>query len=375
MALRGPAFLIWLPAVVAAALCAGACTDRPSAPRIGYAVASGSGARDVAMLAGQMIGQRDALRGLDILRVSPKLGQSTYTGEVAIAEAIVADPGVVGAVGHMSSRSTLIAAPLYNEAGIPLVVPTSTSRKLREAGPWIFPMAPDDEAEGEFLVEFVVQSLGARRVTVFYLTADEYGLGLRDGVVAALRRRGLTAVDVAPVLADSNFTKLVGASLDRAVPDAVVVAGRSREAFGVIKALHERISGLPCVTGDAALLSAADVSARGASAPAVYAAAFWHPDLPGDQSRAFAVRCRTVAKFVPQGGDAMFYDGLMLLAQAVQEVGPSRPAVRRYLESLGSSRPPYQGITGPISFRPDRRVNLVMTRGTTAGTSIIVGHR
>jgi ABC-type branched-subunit amino acid transport system substrate-binding protein len=129
------------------------------------------------------------------------------------------------------------------------------------------------------------------------------------------------------------------------------------------------------VAGDAVLLSAPDVRSLGASASEVYAAAFWHPDLPGDPSRAFARRCRAVMNAEPQGAHAMFYDALMLLAQAVRDVGSSRMAVRQYLESLGASRPAYPGVTGPISFRPDRRVNLVMTRGTTAGPAIIAGNR
>jgi len=58
----------------------------------------------------------------------------------------------------------------------------------------------------------------------------------------------------------------------------------------------------------------------------------------------------------------MSHDALMLLARAVGDVGADRRAIRSYLESLGRERPPYPGITGPISFGPGRRTNLVMTR-------------
>ena len=64
----------------------------------------------------------------------------------------------------------------------------------------------------------------------------------------------------------------------------------------------------------------------------------------------------------PRHGDATWYDALMLASQAVRDAGPDRAAVRAWLESLGRTRPPYFGVTGPIAFTPDAARPLVMTR-------------
>jgi hypothetical protein len=58
-------------------------------------------------------------------------------------------------------------------------------------------------------------------------------------------------------------------------------------------------------------------------------------------------------------------------AQAVREVGPRRAAIRRYLGELGISRPPYRGVTGPISFAPRRPVNLLMTHVVNGATAMV----
>ena len=58
----------------------------------------------------------------------------------------------------------------------------------------------------------------------------------------------------------------------------------------------------------------------------------------------------------------MSYDALMLVAHAVREVGARRGVIRDYLLSLGRTRPPYQGVTGPITFTPDRKPPLRMAR-------------
>jgi ABC-type branched-subunit amino acid transport system substrate-binding protein len=90
--------------------------------------------------------------------------------------------------------------------------------------------------------------------------------------------------------------------------------------------------------------------------------AFWHPSQPDSLSREFVARFLRSAGRSPRHDDAMFYDATALIVEAVRTVGPDRAAVRAYLEQLGRSRPPYQGVTGPIAFTPQARRPLLMTR-------------
>ncbi len=65
---------------------------------------------------------------------------------------------------------------------------------------------------------------------------------------------------------------------------------------------------------------------------------------------------------------------MLLLAEAVRTVGADRAAVRQFLAGPGRSRPPYEGVTGPISFGPNRSINLVMTR-LDSGSAVSVDFR
>jgi ABC-type branched-subunit amino acid transport system substrate-binding protein len=94
----------------------------------------------------------------------------------------------------------------------------------------------------------------------------------------------------------------------------------------------------------------------------VYVVSFWMADTPDSVSRAFVERFRRVTGNEPVGTIAMTHDAIMVLATALQAVGPDPLAMRRYLRSLGRERPPYRGVTGPISFQPGPRGNFVMTR-------------
>jgi branched-chain amino acid transport system substrate-binding protein len=285
-----------------------------------------------------------------------------YAGDIAFAESMVALPGVVGMVGPQSSRSTLLVAPIYAEAGIPLVAATATSSRIHALTPRVFQLAPDEDAEGEFLVRFAVDRLGARRVTIFYLVADEYGFGLRQALRASLRKRGLDPVDEVGFLADADVRRRVDESLRRATPDAVIVAARIPETAKLARRMSERRPDVPVLVGDGAPMNQKLLGRLGATTPRLYGATWWHASLPDSTSRAFATRFERETGRTPSASDAVIYDGIMLLAEAVREAGPRRSSVRRWLESLGDRRPPYRGVTGPISFRPDRPVNLVMTQ-------------
>src|SRR5207245_5907500 len=85
---------------------------------------------------------------------------------LALLSALTCACGRVGVVGHGSSRRSLVASSVYNEAGIPQITPTSTSRLLHAVGPWTFMLAPDDSAEGAFMAAFAAERLGARRVSI-----------------------------------------------------------------------------------------------------------------------------------------------------------------------------------------------------------------
>jgi branched-chain amino acid transport system substrate-binding protein len=339
---------------------AAACRVPAGPVRIGFAVLDAD--PRTSELAQQAIDAWHTTRLIEIHRVTRPTTLRDLGVSVADAEHLVRVPGMAGVVGHAGSRGSLMAAPVYAQSGIPLIVPTGTSRRLQTVGPVVFPLAPDEEAEAEFIVRFATGTLGARRVTVVRRYADEYSTGLGDAVVRALARRGLEPADIVGVNPDSDFTRIVGASTARVTPDAVVIAAGSAEARPVIRAFLERLPAVPIVAGDAVVLDRAYSDSLESAEPPVYAVAFWHPDSPREQSRAFVERWRRRPGTPPDGTDAMYYDGMLLLAEAVRAVGADRSAVRQYLADLGQSRPPYEGVTGRISFGPGRPINLVMTR-------------
>jgi branched-chain amino acid transport system substrate-binding protein len=305
-------------------------------------------------------------------------GPSSYLGtyaerEVDGAAQIVALPGVVAVVGHEDSRNTLLAAPVYDEARIPLVVPTATSRTIAAASPWIFPLAPNDSQEGAFIAEFATRGLGARTIALLY-DNDEYGRGLRDGLRAALITVGLqitAEASIGSVCEPGGDASLALVAPGRHPPDVLVIAGRQVAAGCIVRQLSSRLPTLRFITGDAVEIGDTVLAAMGVAAQSTYFVAFWHPGLTDERSAAFTTAFHRIVGTVPTPGAAMHYDALMLVMQALRDVGPGPKAIQTYLTQLGKTRPAYQGVTGPITFGPERRRPLYMLR-VRAGAAVEV---
>lgn len=306
---------------------------------------------------------------------------SPLAAEVNRAAYFAEDPSVIVAVGPGGSREALQVAPVYRRARLAHLVPTATSRLLKDAGDWTFLMAPNDSLQGEFIGAFADTALGATRAAIVYVP-DEYGVGLAAGTEATLRARGIALLDRVPVRPGVECETERGRARYRGIvaelgasgsPDVVITALRSTECACLLVALRARWPAVDVITGDGAYVDDDFLRRAGRAADGTYYVAFWHHSLPG-ASEGYVSRFTHAVQRAPRHGDAVFYDGVMLAAQAIRERGADRERVRAYLRELGQSRPAYDGIAGPVAFTPAIRRELLMTE-VVGGAVRVVGSR
>lgn len=290
--------------------------------------------------------------------------------EIARARTLLAVDNLIGVVGHRGSRGSLVTAPLYNESGIPQVVPTGTSVRLSDVGSWTFTMSPDDSIEANAMVEFLDEELSASTLTLFYVT-QEFGYGIRDGVVAEAARRSIEIVEAVPIPPEAlvvrrgleaDLQSVVQASLTRGVPDVVLLATGDHTATTLIRMVCDIEPHMRFLATDGIDLRSDYRALVDQMLDQIYLVKFWDPRATDSLSANFISLFSEETGRLPVSEDALFFDGVMLLATAVHDVGPDREAVRDYLSSLGRGRPPYEGVTGPISFAPGRARPIIMIR-------------
>src|SRR5512143_1587257 len=85
---------------------------------------------------------------------------------VSVAEHLVQD-GLWGVVGHFYSSTSIPAAAVYAEAGIPQITPTATHPRLTAQGfPTVFRVSGRDDQQAQTAVEFTLSRLRGRRIVV-----------------------------------------------------------------------------------------------------------------------------------------------------------------------------------------------------------------
>jgi branched-chain amino acid transport system substrate-binding protein len=305
------------------------------------------------------------------VRISPwtvtRPGDAVVQLNTEQATVFADDPSVIAVVGHPGSRDALLGAAVYNERGIPQVVPNATSGQLRTAGPWTFPLVPSDSVEGAFIAHYALDSLRANRISVLHL-GDEYGIGMRDGVRGALLRRGTDVVDASIIPANGCLgpataihTAIVMASLQRARPDVVVIASGSSNGWCLADLVHAERPNTWILFGDSMDGARRIPDGFDRLVPGrVRGVEFWAPGTDS-LSTAFVAMIRRTLNRAPDGSLALQFDAFMLLAAAIREAGADRTAVREWLESLGRNRGPWRGVTGPIAFNRPRTEILRMS--------------
>lgn len=107
--------------------------------------------------------------------------------EKAMAEAVAIElaerSDVLGVIGHNSSSASLAALPAYEQAGIAMVSPTSSSTEL-SGQEGFFRTIPSDVETGKQLANYAESQLNAEQVAIFYDSDSAYSKSLLNAFKA-----------------------------------------------------------------------------------------------------------------------------------------------------------------------------------------------
>ncbi|TPW02012.1 MAG: ethanolamine utilization protein EutJ [bacterium] len=85
---------------------------------------------------------------------------------------------VVALIGEVASSNSIAAAPVAQQAQIPMVSPASTNPEVTEKGDYIFRICFIDPFQGEVMARFGYNSLGKKSAAIFTDVKSAYSVGL-----------------------------------------------------------------------------------------------------------------------------------------------------------------------------------------------------
>lgn len=87
---------------------------------------------------------------------------------------------VLAIIGEVASSRSLAAAPIAQQAGIPMISPSSTNPKVTEVGDHIFRVCFIDPFQGHVMAKFAYENLKIRKVAILRDVKSDYSVGLSD---------------------------------------------------------------------------------------------------------------------------------------------------------------------------------------------------
>jgi len=263
--------------------------------------------------------------------------------EITLAEQLAADPSIVTVVGHLRSRGSLAVAPIYARVGVPQIVPASTSRLLRVAGPWTFVLAPTDSAQAVFLAA-AVDSIHAHRALLFY-SGEPYGEGLVEATRMELFRRGITIADEVRLGMGTDVATLAEAAIRRRPVDVVVLMVDVSQAAEIARTIVPIRPGLRILSAGGADYPTGLRYYGGAAAESLWIVSLWRPDMTDSAVRRYVERFRQLAGRDPTPTEALGQDAMLFAEAAIEAVGPDRSAIRTWLAGPGGAVSPAGHVT------------------------------
>jgi branched-chain amino acid transport system substrate-binding protein len=281
-----------------------------------------------------------------------------FDGSAPDAEAAArraAGEGVVAVLGPSWSNPALAAAPILQEARVPMIVTLATHPDITRGRDHVFRISSDDRAQARALAGFVKDELaaGAHGYVTFVDLADTASLSYTTLFVEEMERRGCGEAARQTYTADDSDDKLRAEWREVLAkhPDARVafLPLKVRDVGRVMRAGRDAGFGGTFVGGDGwgniELLAAGGKAAVGA-----YFTSHWNEAVDEPTSLEFFERYVSLHKMIPTLGAALGYDAARALLGVIARVGPDRERVREGLAALTA----FPSTTGPLRFDGDR---------------------
>ena len=337
-----------------------------SAPLTGDFAANGEYIRTGVLYGQEVINSNGGLRGRPVeLIIEDSKGDPTEG--VLIAQRFAQNEDIVAVVGDFSSSVSMAAAEIYNQAGIVQISPTASHPDYTKIGEYIFRAGATQTAEGPFLARWAVEDLDIDTIATVYINSDWGVVANRFFVEEAESLDAEVTNQESYITGDKDFQATI-TKIRRADPDMVFLAMPWADAGAIIGQMGQ-VGYLPTLMGPGQLSTEDLIAMTGDYSEGLRANAQYFREDTRAVSQNFTSGYDDMFGELPHDHAALAYDALMLVANAIEDVGFDRDAIRDALAETES----YEGVTGGIEFDENRdpikefvKIQIIDQRWTVA---------
>lgn len=283
---------------------------------------------------------------------------------VAAVIRLIENEGVSALIGYCDTHWVNIAAPLAREYGVTFITPGATHPRIPErTGAWLACFG--DNAQASAVAEYAVRDMGIKKGAIWIDTAVDFSVAVCAYFADALQYYGGEVVY--EDYFETSWTDFSGmvARLkeyeDRGEIDFVYVGGIPGNCGLIVRQIREGGVTVP-ILGEDGFDTPLLVETGGEYAEGVIFATHMSLEDPDPAIQQFKQAYQAKFGTEPENAfAALGYDAMMVLAQAIENVGTDNPA--RIPEGLSQVKN-FQGVSGVISYEegsqiPDKSVAVI----------------
>lgn len=291
---------------------------------------------------------------------------------------VVADPSIVGVIGHFNSGAAKLSIPILNQADLVMISPANTYPGLTKPGkgeknePDVYYLngkrnyarvVPADDLQGVVAANWS-KVLGVKKV---YILDDQelYGKGIADVYEATAKKLGIEVLGREGIDAKATDYKVLMTKIKAFNPEMIYFGGITQNNAGqLIKDMRNVGMTIEQVKfmGPDGILEQALVDAAGKDAEEVYGTFGGIPpkELTGDGQKWYA-SYKTKFNSEPETYAAYGYESAKVLVNAIGKVCKSdREAIRDAVMATKD----FPGLTGTWSFDANGDTTLSVMSGS-----------
>ncbi|WP_309067014.1 branched-chain amino acid ABC transporter substrate-binding protein [Microbacterium sp.] len=273
------------------------------------------------------------------------------TAAVAGANKLVTE-GIVASVGGYCSGATLPTLPIFDEAGIPMVIPAANSNELvKQKLPGVFLINGTGTQQAQAAVAYAQKS-GAKTVAAID-DATAYSADLAKSFVEQAKEAGLTVAFEATVTPGENDYSAVATQLTSAKPDLAYWTGYYQEGGLIVRQATDAGYDGTFLVGDGSVdAKFAEIAGDGYTEN-VLGTFTQTPDMI-EGADDWIADYEKLAGSAPGPYSTQSYDAVRVVAEAIKEAGSTDfDEVVAALEGLKD----FDTFAGPLTFTEDHTLS------------------
>ena len=267
-----------------------------------------------------------------------------------IVTKFVTQDQVNAVIGEVASSRSLAAAPIAQNAKIPMLTPSSTNPEVTKKGDFIFRSCFIDPYQGAAIAQFAAKTLGAKTAAIMVDRKNDYSTGLEKVIDETFTKFGGKIVATQSYQeGDQDFNAQL-TSLKGSNPEVIFVPGYYNDVGLIAKQARDKGITVPLIGGDG-WDSEQLYKIGGAALNGSYFTNHYSPFDTDPRVVKFVSDYKKRYNSTPDALAATAYDAANIMFDAIKRSKSlSGPDIRDALAATNA----FPGVTGTVTFNQNR---------------------